>query len=341
MHEIPSWWKTTLEDIEQAAQTAQKAQIMRLCRTPGGRPVTAFAYGEKQNIASQANYSSACGAHEVSCYAPRDGKKPVVILLGAVHGGETEGTAAVMNLISLMETGVDLAGDRHDSLLEAAQQVRLVMVPVCNPDGRARVKPAAMLGCTGDELRYWMQGTWLDGSLCRWPDCKKVHPVKGRVDFLGGYFNDDGVNLMHDNFFHPMAAETQALMDLCDAEHADWVLHLHGGTNSVNDLLQTDYVTLECQQAIRDLAVRCDRYVLDHMPDLRFRIRDLPGPAQGVNPPSFNLTSALHHVCGAVSAVFESNECIVDEPGTLYNHEQVYRAHRVLFEQCMRTALGR
>ena len=81
MHEIPRWWQTTLEEIEQAAQSARKAQIMRLCHTPGGRPVTAFAYGEKQDIVSQANYSSACGAHEVGCYAPKAGKKPVVILL--------------------------------------------------------------------------------------------------------------------------------------------------------------------------------------------------------------------------------------------------------------------
>ena len=340
MMEVPSFWKTDLETVKKMANEAAVAEVTELCLTPGGRPVIAFAYGEKQEINSAANYSSACGAHEKRCYNPVDIKKPVVILLGAVHGGETEGTAAIMNMISLLETGVDLNGDRYDSLVEAARKVRLIMVPLCTPDGRARVVPDGMIGCTGDELRYWMQGTWTDGTLCRWPDCKKVHPIKDHVEFLGGYFNDDGINIMHDNFFHPMARETQALMDLCDSEHADWILHLHGGSNSMNDLLQTNYVTIECQQAIQDLAKRCDEYARANTDDLWFAVRKIPEKESGANPPSFNLTSAMHHICGGVSAVFESNECLIDEPGPKLDHEQVYRSHRILFEQCFLTAAG-
>lgn len=340
MMDVPSYWKTDLAYIEKAAAEAKRAQVRRLCMSAGGRPVIAFSYGEKQEIIPAANYSSACGAHEVRCYNPVDVKKPVVILLGAVHGGETEGTAAVMNLISLMETGVDLNGDRYDSLVKAAEKVRLVLIPLCNPDGRARVVPDGMIGCTGDELRYWMQGTWKDGSLCRWPDCKKVHPIKEHVDFLGGYFNDDGINIMHDNFFKPMAKETQALMDICDEEHADWIIHLHGGSNSMNDFLQTNYVTLECQQAIQNLAKRCDEYCKANYDDIWFAVRRIPEKECGENPPSFNLTSAMHHICGGVSAVFESNECLIDEPGPKLNHEQVYRSHRIMFEQLFLTAVG-
>ena len=337
MMEVPSFWKTDLDTIAQWAQNAKKAHVEVLCQTAGGRPLTAFFYGEKQAIESRANYSSACGAHDRGCYAPVEGKKPVVILLGAVHGGETEGTAALVNLISVLETGVDLMGETRDELKALADKVRLVIVPVCNPDGRARVQPPAMIGCTGKELRYWMQGTWKDGTLCGWPDCKKQHPIKDYVDFLGGYYNDDGINLMHDNFFHPMAAETQALMDLCDREHADWILHLHGGSNSYNALLQTHYVTLECQQAICALSERCDTAAQPY--GLRFNIVHVPEKEQGVTPPSFNLTSALHHVCGGVSAVFESNECIIDEPGAHLTHSQVYISHLILFEQCIRMAL--
>ncbi|MBQ2956377.1 MAG: hypothetical protein IJE08_07940 [Clostridia bacterium] len=340
MLETPAFWKTDLDTIEQLALTAKAAEVRKIGISAGGRPMWCFSYGEKQPITHQANYSSACGGHDKSCYVPLEGKKPVVLLLGAVHGGETEGTAAAINLISLLETGKDLIGNEYPSLIEAARKVRLVIVPVCNPDGRARVQPAAMIGCTGDELRYWMQGTWTDGSLCGWPDCKKTHPIKEKVDFLGGYFNDDGINLMHDNFFHPMAAETQALIDLCDEESADWILHLHGGSNSTNVLLQTRYVTLECQEAIHNLAMRCDETARATTDDLRFNIQDIPGKECGKTPPSFNLTSALHHVCGGVSAVFESNQCIIDQSGTHYNHEQVYRSHRILFEQCFLTACG-
>ena len=338
MHNATDLWKTDLETIAAWAKRAKRAQVRSLCRSAGGRDVWAFAYGEKQELNRRANYSSACGAHDRSCYAPIKGKMPVVALLGAVHGGETEGTAALVNLISLMETGKDLRGDAYPSLVEAAEGVRLVIVPVCNADGRARVQPDSMIGCTGYELRYWMQGTWKDGSLCGWPDCKKQHPIKDYVDFLGGYYNDDGVNLMHDNFFHPMARETQALLDLCDAEAADWVIQMHGGSNSVNDLLQPDYVTLECQQAVRNLSIRCDEAAKAQ--GLAFHVRDLPGREQGATPPSFNLTSALHHVCGAASATFESNQCIIDQPGTHYTCEQVYASHRILFEQLLRTVRG-
>ena len=336
---VPPFWKTDLATIDQMAKSAQRAQVVELCRSAGNRPLYAFCYGEKQQITSKANYSSACGGHDKSVYVPSENKKPVVLLLGAEHGGEVEGTAALLNLISLMETGADLIGNRYDSLVEAAEKVRLVIVPICNPDGRARVVPDAVVGYTFEEHRYWMQGTWKDGSLCGWPACKLMHPIrKDAVDFLGSYFNDDGINLMHDNFFHPMAKETQAILDLCDSEHADWILHLHGGSNSLNALLQTHYVTLECQQAILDLAKTCDEYCLAHESDLRFALPALPAKESGATPPSFNLPSAAHHICGGVSAVFESNEHISTQEGPKFTHEQIYRSHRILFEQCFLTA---
>ncbi len=336
---LPNFWITDLASIDKLAHKATRAQVNEICRTAGGRPVYAFAYGQRQTISSKANYSSACGAGDRSCYAPTRDKKPVVVLLGAVHGGETEGTAALFNLITLLETGTDAAGASYPTLTEAAEAVRLVIVPVVNADGRARVEPASMLGSTGEQLRYWMQGTWHDGTLCGWPDCKKRHPILKDVAFLGGYYNDDGVNIMHDNFFHPMARETQAVLDLCDTEKADWVLHLHGGSNSQNALLQPRYVALESQVQVQQLACRCD--AVARAQGLRFDVQPLPDREQGTTPPSFNLVSAVHHVCGAVSATFESNQCIVDQPGVHYDHEQVYRSHRILFEECMKLAAGR
>jgi len=339
MWNVPSFWKTDLTIIAQWAIRAEKGQAKALCLSAGGRPVTAFFYGDRQEIVSRANYSSACGAHDLGCYTAVEGKKPVVLLLGAVHGGETEGTAALVNLISLLETGSDLKGEKHEELLSLSKEVRLVIVPVCNPDGRARVKPDAMVGCTGRELRYWMQGTWKDGTLCGWPNCKKIHPIRDHVDFLGGYFTDGGVNMSHDNFFHPMAPETQALMDLCDDEKADWIIHLHGGSNSLNALVQTKYVTQECQRAIRLLSEKCDETACAY--GLRFTVPSETEREHGDTPPSFNLASALHHVCGGVSAVFESNECIIDEPGEKLTYDQIYTSHLILFEQCLKMALGK
>lgn len=334
MTALPAFWKTDLETIARLAASAQKGQARVLAHSAGGRPIHAFFYGDAQPIVSKANYNSACGARDLRAYCDASPKKPVVVLVGAEHGQETEGVAALVNLISLLETGKDLAGQPDDALLEAAQGIRLVIIPVLNVDGRSRVEPASMIGCTGRELRYWGQGTWLDGSLCGWPDCKKVHPIKDAVAFLGGYYNDDGVNPMHDQVFSPMAQETKALLDLVDKEHADCILHLHGGSNSPNVLLQPAYVPREINEAVQALAARCHEVAAKE--DLPFAQLSLPDKEQGNPPPSFNLVSAVHHVCGGVSATFESNECIIDEPGVHLTHEQVYRSHRILFEQCFR-----
>lgn len=339
MSTVPAFWVTNFPAVEALAKSARRAEVRVLGTSAGGRPLYAFCYGEKQTMASTANYSSACGAFDKGCYVPLTDKKPVVLLLGAVHGAEVEGTAALINLLHLLEEGRDLRGDPHPGLLESAERLRLVIVPVCNPDGRARFPHESALGMTNAQQRYFFQGTWKDGSLCDYPKCKSVHPIKEASAHIGSYFNDNGVNLMHDNFFHPMARETQALLDLADAERADYIMQLHGGSNSLNAFLPTQYVTQEVNEAIHALSVRCDAAA--RAEGLSFRICNPPEAREnGKTPPSFNLASALHHVCGGMSAVFESNQCVTDLPGAKLTHEEVYRSHLILFETLLKTALG-
>ncbi len=313
---------------------SRKGTPYPLAFSPGGRAVWCFSYGKKQQLNSRANYNSACGANDYRAYLSRDGKKPVILLIGGIHGQETEGIVALCNLISLLETGADLNGDANEAIVEATEKVRLVIIPCANPDGRARVEPSTMVGCTKEELAYWGQGTWKDGSLCLWPDCKKVHPILSSVARLGGYFNDNGINLMHDQFFAPMAEETRALLKLAEEEFADVILLLHGGTNSLNDLQYPAYAPKEIYEAIAQLARRCDQMARSE--GLAFLKRPIPTMPSGETPPSFNLTSALHHVGGAVSALFESNQCIIDEAGPKLTMEQIYRSHMILFEQTCR-----
>ena len=51
-------------------------------------------------------------------------------------GAVMESIAALQHLISLLESGRDLDGVEWPQLLESARQLRLVLVPVANPDGR-------------------------------------------------------------------------------------------------------------------------------------------------------------------------------------------------------------
>lgn len=330
--------ENALPEVDAAYESAVKVtEKCILGYSAGSRPLYKLAYNIKK-LPGQANYSSALGAKDRTCYSNPANTHPTILLIGAEHGQETEGVAALMNLISLMETGKDLAGNGNDALLELTKKVRLVILPVANPDGRARVEPAGMVGLTGRELRYWGQGTWKDGSLCGWPECKRIHPIKDHVDFLGGYYNDDGINSSHDHFFHPMAKETQIILDLCADEAPDFILHLHGDSNSKSDLLQPKYVPLEIQQAVEALSRRCLAAGLKE--GLEFGV--IPANAQresGPNPPSLNLASMAHHACGGVSAVYESNECLIDEPGPHLSHAQITRMHMILFEETIRMAL--
>ena len=93
----------------------------------------------------------------------------------------------------------------------------------------------------------------------------------------------------------------------------------------------------ESGEAIPRLALRSDAAARQE--GLYFTVRDVPERESGDTPPSFNLPSAMHHVCGCVSAVFESNEHICDQPGEKQNHAQVMRSHMILFEQAMRMIL--
>ena len=128
-----------------------------------------------------------------------------------------------------------------------------------------------------------------------------------------------------------MAEETRALLKLAAEEFADMILLLHGGTNSLNDLQYPAYAPREVYEAIAGLAKCCDQAAQPE--GLAFLKRPIPDMPSGQTPPSFNLTSALHHVGGAVSALFESNQCIVDEIGPKFTMEQIYRSHMILFEQ--------
>ena len=175
--------------------------------------------------------------------------------------------------------------------------------------------------------------------MCGWPECKRVHPIKQAAGFLGGYYNDDGVNLMHDNFFSPMAQETAALLRLAEDERTDIALHLHGGSNSKGDLLLPAYMSTAANRTIETLAQMCR--VAGEQEGLEFRNGAVKKSDDGVGtPPPFNLPSAMHHICGAANTTYESNECIIDEPGPHLTHANVLRMHMILFEQALRILCG-
>jgi hypothetical protein len=339
--DLPAFWTGRLADVEREIESVRKGSVETLAVSPGGRPVYAVAYGEADALRSQANYGSAVGAGNPAYYARKNATtRPVILLLGPVHGQEVEGIVGLVNLIHVAETGQDHRGRVWPRLAQLLARARVVIVPCGNPDGRARCPYDSFVGLPTRTMTKYGQGTRQDGSLWGWPGAKSLHPMKGDIGILGAYFNDDGVNLMHDDFFLPMAKETEAVLRLARREAPDMAVSLHSHEHAPV-VLQASYVPAFMKERIQALSAklkaRHDQEGLPYGSVVEPQIDDArPGPRS-----SFNLTSALHHVSGAMAFTFECSHGSLSErsPKALVSHAQILDIQLILYEEMLGFAL--
>ncbi|MBC8101048.1 MAG: hypothetical protein H7Z41_00490 [Cytophagales bacterium] len=239
---IPVWWQSTLAERDAfLLSSVKKGEVILYGASAGGRPLRAVAYGEPREGRGTTTANGAISYGDIRAWLGPDSGKRVGLVFGAIHGGEFEGIVSTMNLLSVLETGADLAGRPQPALAAAAARLdRLVVIPVAGPDGRARI-PLRMLPFNGSSnllAEYFNTGAWADGSLIGWPANKEFIPLDfARLQFGGGYFNDAGVNCQHDDFLGRMQPETRALLDLCARERPDLALNLHTGADAANYFL--------------------------------------------------------------------------------------------------------
>jgi len=337
--DLPGFWRSTLEHVEEEVLAVRVGTVDTIAVSPGGRPVYAVRYGERDDLHSQANYNSAVAAQTPSWYARKDeSTKPVVLFLGPVHGQEVEGIVGLVNLIHVAETGADHRGRPWPDLKRRLERCRVLIVPSANPDGRGRCPYDSFVSVPTRTMTKYGQGTRRDGSLYGWPGAKAVHPMRGDVGILGAYFNDDGVNPMHDDFFLPMAKETEAILRLAREEAPDLAVSLHSH-ESAPKVLQASYVPIFMKERIRDLSQRVkERYESQDLPygsvDEPHLEDERPGPTR-----YFNLTSALHHVSGAMAFTFECSHGSVGERAAPVTHDQILDVQLLLYDEMLRYAL--
>ncbi len=305
---IPGFFKSKLSDIDTELDRVTKGNVKAIAISPGGRPVYAVFYGEKDDFQSQADYNSAVAARNPKYFAQKGREsKPVIFFLGPVHGQEVEGIAGMVNLLHIAETGEDYRGKKWPSVKNKLGQCRVIIVPCANPDGRARCPYDSFVGLPTPIMTKYGQGTRKDGSLWGWPLAKSLHPMKGDVGILGAYFNDDGINLMHDDFFDPMAKETKAILDLAKSEVPDMTVSLHSHENPPR-ILAAAYEPWFMKERLDTLIRQVNQRFKNA--GLAFTNEDwLSGPSVEDRqfPPktSFNLVSALHHASGTMAFTFE------------------------------------
>ena len=342
--DIPDFYRGTLEDIDSEVAGINRGQVEVIATSPGGLPVYAVYYGEKQDPGSRANYNSAVGARDASSYARKDSTThPVIYFLGPVHGQEAEGIVGLVNLIRIAETGMDHRGRVWPRLRGMLDSCRVIIVPCGNPDGRKRCPYDSFVGLPTPIMTKYGQGTRKDGSSWGWPGAKALHPMQGDVGILGAYFNDDGINMMHDDFFSPMARETEAILDIARKEAPDMTVSLHSHENKPL-ILQANYVSWFAKERIDSLARKVNRrYRMEELPAVPEAWFGGPRKEDEESPPtaSFNLVSALHQVSGTLSFVFECSHGSLpeasDEP--IVNHGDILDIQIYLYEEMLDYAL--
>jgi len=125
---------------------------------------------------------------------PGDGAP--VMIMGGTHGHEPATVAATINIIHLMETGVDLAGETHPDFLNVLERSHLHVLPVLNPDGRV-VNPDSYYAMAVGAYSPYANGLQKDGSqVPYWPESPGGDPVyffdPEQAIFMGGQFNGAG-----------------------------------------------------------------------------------------------------------------------------------------------------
>ncbi|HEX8984673.1 MAG TPA: hypothetical protein VF767_04555, partial [Bryobacteraceae bacterium] len=239
-------------------------------------------------------------------------------------------------------TGHDLRGKSWPVLQAAARSLdRIILIPVTNPDGRARV-PARMLVHHGADFtvqEYLNTGGKPDGSLIGWPECKQFIPLDfSKVQFPGGYPNDAGVNIQHDDFFGARQPETQALFDLAARERPDVSLNMHTGADFPRML--RSFIEPRVAREFGVLYARVMRGLTEAGFE-KTRDAEAESSLEGVALEPFNLESALSLHCGSVSALIESpshnySSSVRDGKPVIFTPDQLIDAQLVCHQEAMR-----
>jgi len=317
--DIPPYWLATTKEIENfMKKRVHEGTCEVLGKSAGGRPIYAVSYGTPRQGKGTSTYSGASSVRKIGAYRGPDNDKKVYMAIAGVHGFELEGIVGAMNLISVLETGKDLNGTEWPDIVSMKDSLdRIVIVPLCNPDGRDRlpIRMEKFRGHAPDAYHvheYLNTGGRDGGKLIGWPDCKEYVPMPfDRFEFPGTYPNDNGYNLMHDNFFGDMQPETRILCDLAEREKPDVLTNMHTGVSRDNYFMEVLSPSVGAyapmllkvwEDFYRDAHTALTLKGLKKTMDLEKETT--PRPVSGAG--NMNLSSVLSFHCGALVVTVEN-----------------------------------
>ena len=305
---IPSYWISTYEDVTGfLLKNVHKGKVEIIGKTAGGRAIRAVMYGSPRKGTGTTTFSGSLGFGDSRAYRGPDHEKKVYMGMASVHGGEFEGIVGMVNLISVIETGRDLRGREWPQINEWFSKLdRVILIPIVNADGRVRI-PLRMESFRGTDFtvaEFLNTGGKPDGTITGWPQIKEFIPMNmDGPSFPGGYPNDAGVNIQHDDFAGRKQPETQALFDLTAKEKPDIIINMHTGAvymrmdrplgePALNNAFDSLFKYVHSELGAKGLQYSHDPEVAG----------DPANASTGV----YNLDGALNFHCGALSVVVES-----------------------------------
>lgn len=311
----PPFWVAKPEQGMAFVESLKSPTVRTIGHSAGGREIIAIEYGEKEPLdVTTDNLHSALASKTVppdpteiypeAFFGAHRRNKPVMIMQGGIHGSELTGTVGSLNLCHVIETGADLRGKAWPRLAELARNMRLCVIPWLNPDGTARWPFTDTTGVPVSLLRRINQGVAADGTKYVHPSCKKVQPMPPEsTDYMGAYYNDNGVNLQYDVMSLERQPETQAWMKYYLGERPDGVVVWHCNAGSLLGPPEY-YLPPGLQVEISRLAgaVRARLLREGFGNDVAGRLSwQLPG----MGKPYVEQTTAVYQVCGATPLLTE------------------------------------
>lgn len=311
--DIPAFWKSSVDEVGQYLdQQVHRGQVTTIGHTVTGRPIQAVCYGKPRQGQGATTFSGSLGCKDVSRWIGPDYDKKVAWIMSGEHGGEFEGIMASVNLLNVIETGCDLRGQPQPELQRIALELdRLIVIPIVNVDGRIRVPKRMHRHMeSGNAIQqFFNTGVRKDGKNIGWPQCKQTIPLDfSQTLFPGGYPNEAGVNIIHDDFLGGRCQpETRALLDLAAAEKPDLIATFHTGVPGDN------YFIRVCRPFLEPGLIQAWEGLYRHV-HTRLALEGLQSsrdpqieadPTEP-KPSPFNLQSALNLHCGALVSLVES-----------------------------------
>ncbi len=280
----PDFWPATFDRFDEILASASHCQVEHIGTSAGGRAI-----------------------HGVT-YRGRSGA-PMVGLVGGMHGHEPQGPATCFNVISVLGYGRDLKGTAWPGIVD---DLSFAIVPVLNPDARARM-PNSFVGLATQDILHYDAGMTHDG---RRNDAVDDDVDPSEMMILGGWYNDTGDHVNRetdpDNISAPEVAATMQFM----ANHRpDVVLELHAHAGAPM-LIRPD-------AGLPEEARKRQEALCDHI--LAAAAREEIPFRQDV-PVSDRLSTCLyHHFADSVPLLYESPQGVLDSEAA-WSHEEIIDA---------------